>query len=107
MAVPPAQAWLLEDASICSLNEWSLPSMSFGNQRNHSVIGTIWSDFLEKVSCLFHFGLSVVPFGGREKFCFDTCGSIHVEVPVLTKKWEVEEWRCRQKTPVQMVPCHE
>lgn len=66
IAVSPAQAWLLEDASIGLLNEWSLPSMSFGNQRNHSVIGAIWSDFLEKMSCLFHFGLSVLPFGERE-----------------------------------------
>lgn len=109
IAVSAAQAWLLEDANICLLNEWSLPSMSFGNQRNHSVIGVIWSDFLEELSCLFHFSLSVLPLGGREKFCLDTYGSTHVEFPVqewervsvLTKMWEVEEWRCCQKTPAQ------
>lgn len=41
IAVSAAQAWLLEDANICLLNEWSLPSMRFGNERNHSVIGVI------------------------------------------------------------------
>lgn len=81
--------------------------MSFGNQRNHSVIGVIWSDFLEELSCLFHFNLSVLPLGGREKFCLHTYGSTCVEFPVqqwervsvLTKMWEVEERRRCQKTP--------
>lgn len=66
IAVSAAQAWLPEDANICLLNEGSLPSMRFGNERNHSVIGVIWSDFLEELSCRFHFSLSVLPLGGGE-----------------------------------------
>lgn len=67
------------------------------------------------MSYLFYFSLSVLPFGEREKFCLDTCGSIHAEfsaqewerVSVLTEIWEMEGWRCRPWTPVQMALCRE